>query len=119
MARLYLLHCHNALQQSIPVIPFIWAHLRGRAARSVALLLGVLTATTGFTVLTGATGTARLQVTGAVDRSAKAAYEILVRPKGTRTELEDQRALVRPNSLSGIYGGLTMADYAKVKAVPG
>ncbi|MFF5225267.1 FtsX-like permease family protein [Dactylosporangium sp. NPDC000521] len=85
----------------------------------MALLLGVLTATTGFTVLTGATDTARLQVTGEVDSSAKAAYEILVRPKGTRTVLENERALIRPNSLSGIYGGLTFDDVDKVAAVPG
>ncbi|WP_238005940.1 FtsX-like permease family protein [Dactylosporangium sp. AC04546] len=101
------------------MISFIWASLRGRAARSVALLLGVLTATTGFTVLTGATDTARLEVTGEVDSSAKAAYEILVRPKGTRTVLENERALIRPNSLSGIYGGLTFDDVDKVAAVPG
>ncbi|MFB9178753.1 FtsX-like permease family protein [Dactylosporangium sucinum] len=101
------------------MIPFIWAQLRGRAARSVALLVGVLTATTGFTVLTGATATARLEVTGEVDRNARTTYEILVRPHGTRTGPEDERAMVQPNALSGIYGGLTPGDLAKVRAVPG
>jgi putative ABC transport system permease protein len=101
------------------VTPFIWAHLRGRTARSVALLLGILLATTGFTVLTGATGTARLQVTGEVDRTAQAAYQILVRPRGARTPLETDRQKVRPNSLSGIYGGLTQADYGRIRDIPG
>ena len=37
----------------------MWRQLRGRAGRSVALLLGILVATTGFVVLTGATTTSR------------------------------------------------------------
>ena len=63
---------------------FIWSRLGGRAGRSGALLAGVLVATTGFTVLTGATATGRLEVTGTVDANARAAYDILVRPKGVR-----------------------------------
>ncbi|MFG2041981.1 FtsX-like permease family protein [Dactylosporangium sp. NPDC048998] len=98
---------------------FIWAHLRGRAGRSVALLLGVLVATTGFTVLTGATDTARLEVTGEVNRSAEAAYQVLVRPRGTRTRLEDDRQKVRPNSLSGVYGGITTDEVAWIAALDG
>ncbi|MET7425083.1 FtsX-like permease family protein [Dactylosporangium sp. NPDC005555] len=101
------------------MIRFVWAHLRGRAGRAVALLLGVLTATTGFTVLTGASATARLEVTGTVEANVRAAYDILVRPKGSRLPLEGDRALLRPNAVSGIYGGLTMDDWAKVRAVPG
>ncbi|MDG6103594.1 ABC transporter permease [Dactylosporangium aurantiacum] len=85
----------------------------------MALLVGVLTATTGFTVLTGATATARLQVTGTVDANVRAAYDILVRPRGSRLPLEDDRALLRPNAVSGIYGGITMDDWAKIRAVPG
>ncbi|WP_433610260.1 FtsX-like permease family protein [Dactylosporangium sp. CA-139114] len=101
------------------MIPFIWAHLRGRTARSVALLLGILVATTGFTVLTGATDTARLEVTGEVNRSAAAAYQVLVRPRGARTPLEDDRQKVRPNSLSGIYGGITRDQVARIAALDG
>ncbi|WSG47502.1 ABC transporter permease [Dactylosporangium sp. NBC_01737] len=101
------------------MIRFVWAHLRGRAGRAVALLVGVLTATTGFTVLTGATATARLEVTGTVDANVRAAYDILVRPRGSRLPLEDDRALLRPNAVSGIYGGLTTHDLEQVRAVPG
>ncbi|MGR6319990.1 ABC transporter permease [Micromonospora soli] len=98
---------------------FVWGQLRGRAGRSVALLVGVLVATTGFVVLTGATTTSRLAVTGTVERNTRAAYDILVRPKGTRTPLEAERRLVRPNYLSGLYGGITTAQYEQVKAVEG
>ncbi|MCZ7435406.1 ABC transporter permease [Micromonospora sp. WMMC241] len=101
------------------MVRFVWGHLRGRAGRSVALLVGVLVATTGFVVLTGATTTSRLAVTGTVERNTRAAYDILVRPKGTRTALEAERGLVRPNYLSGSYGGITTAQYDQVKAVEG
>ncbi len=97
----------------------VWGQLRGRAGRSVALLTGVLVATTGFVVLTGVTTTSRLEVTGAVERNTRAAYDILVRPTGARTTLEAERRLVRPNYLSGIYGGITLEQYEQVKTVAG
>ncbi|MEV1014315.1 ABC transporter permease [Micromonospora sp. NPDC049801] len=101
------------------MLGFIWRQLRGRAGRSVALLVGVLVATTGFVVLTGATTTSRLDVNGTVERNTQVAYEILVRPKGTRTPLEAERGLVRPNYLSGLFGGITTQQYEQVAAVPG
>jgi hypothetical protein len=101
------------------MIRFIWSHLRGRAGRSMALLLGVLTATTGFTVLTGTTDTARLRVTGALDANYRAAYDILVRPRGSRSTLETGRNLVRPNYLTGQFGGITPEQYEQIRAVPG
>ncbi|WP_446216916.1 FtsX-like permease family protein [Micromonospora sp. IBHARD004] len=101
------------------MLGFIWRQLRGRAGRSVALLAGVLVATTGFVVLTGATTTSRLDVTGTVERNTRAAYDILVRPKGARTPLETERGLVRPNYLSGLFGGITTVQYDQVKAVAG
>ncbi|MGS2613370.1 FtsX-like permease family protein [Micromonospora sp. LZ34] len=97
----------------------VWRQLRGRAGRSVALLVGVLVATTGFVVLTGATTTSRLEVTGAVERGTRSAYDILVRPAGARTALEAEHRLVRPNYLSGIYGGITLEQYERVQAVAG
>ncbi|MFC0031148.1 hypothetical protein ACFFMM_16645 [Micromonospora chaiyaphumensis] len=51
----------------------IWGQLRGRAGGSVALLVGVLVATTGLVVRTGAATTSRLAVTGTVERHTRAA----------------------------------------------
>ncbi len=101
------------------MIGLIWRQLRGRAGRSVALVLGVLVATAGFVVLTGATTTSQLRVTGSVERETRAAYDILVRPKGSRTPLEEHRGLVRPHYLSGLFGGITTAQLDQVRAVPG
>ncbi len=101
------------------MLVFIWRQLHSRAGRSVALLAGMLVATTGFIVLTGATTASRLQVTGTVERNTRAAYEILVRPHGTRTPLETERGLVRPNYLSGLFGGISTAQYDQVRAIAG
>ncbi|RIV38644.1 hypothetical protein [Micromonospora radicis] len=98
---------------------FIRGQLRGRAGRSVALLAGMLVATTGFVVLTGATTTSRLEVVGSVEESTRAAYDILVRPQGSRTPLEAERGVVRPNYLSGLFGGITNEHYEQIGSVSG
>lgn len=97
----------------------ILASLRRRSGRALALLLGMLVATTGFTVLTGSTETARLRVTGTVAEHFRGAYDILVRPAGARTELEEQRQLVRPNFLSGGYGGIGLDQWRAIEEIPG
>ncbi|MEU6205124.1 FtsX-like permease family protein [Micromonospora musae] len=101
------------------MLGFIWRQLRGRAGRSIALLTGVLVATTGFIVLTGATTASRLQVIGTVERDSAAAYDVLVRPKGSRTAQETARGRVQPNYLSGLFGGISPAQYRQVAAVNG
>ncbi len=96
-----------------------WLQLRSGAVRSVALLLGLLLATTAFTVLTAASRTVQLRTIGAVSAHFVPAYDILVRPKGTRTSLETQTGTVQPDFLSGIYGGITMTQYRQIERIPG
>src|ERR1700761_8196221 len=95
-----------------------WSQLRFRTVRLVALLAGMLLATTAFTVLTAASRTAQLRTVGTVTAHFKPAYDILVRPKGSRTRLETQTGTVQPNFLSGIYGGITMAQYHDIAQIP-
>jgi len=97
----------------------IWAVLRGRASRTLALLLGVCVATTSFAVLTGSARTSRLEVTGTVGANFRSAYDILVRPAGSREAVEARRGLVRPNSLSGVFGGISLGQYDTVRSLPG
>jgi len=97
----------------------ILAGLRRRWGRAAALLLGVLMATTGFTVLTGSTATSRLVVEGTVDEHARGAYDILVRPADARTNLEAGRGLVKANFLAGLYGGITAEQWHRIEAIDG
>jgi putative ABC transport system permease protein len=96
-----------------------WSQLRFRAARSLALLLGLVFAVTAFTVLTAASRTAQLRTTRAVSAHFAAAYQILVRPKGARSRLEAQTGTVQPNFLSGIYGGISLAQDRTIESTPG
>lgn len=99
------------------MITMIWSQLRRRLWRSSALFAAILLATTGFTVLTGTVNTSRLQVTGEVDANFRGAYDILVRPQGARTAIEDERELVAPNQLSGTYGGITVDQYRAIQEI--
>jgi hypothetical protein len=85
----------------------------------VALLAGMLVAVTAFTVLTAASRTSQLRTIGTVTAHFRSAYDILVRPRGSRTELESRTGTVQPNFLSGIYGGITMAQYHEIQQIPG
>jgi putative ABC transport system permease protein len=96
-----------------------WSQLRFRAARAVALLAGMLLAATAFTVLTAASRTSQLRTVGTVTAHFRPAYDILVRPRGARTKLETSTGTVQPNFLSGIYGGISLAQYHAIERIPG
>jgi len=96
-----------------------WSQLRFATVRVIALLAGLLLATTAFTVLTAASRTAQLRTVGTVTSHFLSAYQILVRPTGARTVLEQRTGTVQPNFLAGIYGGITMAQYHEIAGLPG
>ncbi|WP_053205066.1 FtsX-like permease family protein [Jiangella muralis] len=100
------------------VAPLVWAQLRAHWGRALALGLGVVAATSVFTVLTGASEVERLELRGVV-AAAPSPYHILVRPPGTRSDLEAERGLVRPYQLSGQFGGISMAYYDAIRALGG
>lgn len=96
-----------------------WSQLRFRPGRALALLLGMLVATTAFTVLTAASRTSQLRTIGAVSAHFQAAYDILVRPRDARTPLENATGTVQPNFLSGVYGGISLAQYRQIRRIAG
>jgi putative ABC transport system permease protein len=96
-----------------------WSQVRFRPARTLALLAGVLVAAAAFTVLTAASRTAQLRTVGEVSAHFAPAYDILVRPRGARTAEENKTGTVEPDFQSGIYGGITMAQYHQIQQVPG
>jgi putative ABC transport system permease protein len=91
--------------------------VRSGLARSLALLLGMFLAATAFTVLTAASRTAQIRTVGTVSAHFQPAYDILVRPKGARTKLEDRTGTVQPDFLAGINGGITMDQYHQIQHI--
>src|SRR3954447_10572035 len=93
--------------------------MRGRPGRSLALMLGVLVATTAFAVLSGAARTGRAEVRGTVAKSFRAQYDLLVRPRGAQNSDERRHALIRPGTLTEIPGGITVKQWRRTLDLPG
>lgn len=101
------------------VLRLALAHLVGDRRRAVAAGLAILVAVTSFVVLTGTVSTQRLQVRQEVASNYRSTYDILVRPQGSKTTLEESDGLVRPNFLAGQYGGISLGQVDQIRAVPG
>ncbi len=93
--------------------------LKQRPGRAATLCLTVIAATAGFLLLASAGKTTDVRVQGSVRGAFRPAYDILVRPRGSKTPLERAEGLVRPNYLSGIFGGITLAQNRQIRALGG
>ncbi len=98
---------------------FALAQFRSRPSRTAALGLAILVAAVAFVLLTAAAQTSRLDVQGTVKSNYRAAYDVLVRPRQSANRLEISRRLVRPNFLSGVFGGISFPQYEAVKRIAG
>jgi len=70
-------------------------------------------------VLTAAARTTEIRVRGSVESNYRTAYDILVRPKRSQLPLERRQGLVRNNYLSGLFGGISSAQWRQVLALHG
>lgn len=95
------------------------SELLHRGSRTLALLIGIVVATTSFAVLTGTSQTQRLDVRGTVAKSFRGDYDILVRPRGSRTAREQQSGSLQPNFLSGLFGGISEREWREILRIPG
>ncbi len=98
---------------------FIWSQLLHRRSRTATLGVGILAAAVGFTLLTSAVETGRLEVVGTVSKSFRPAYDVLVRPPGSFTPLEREQGLIQQNYLSGNFGGITLRQWRTILRIPG
>ena len=89
-----------------------------RIATSLAVV-GVTTAVLGFAVLAATSQTTSAVLTGDVARTWGGPYQLLVRPEGARSELEQREGLIRPNYFSGLVGGITLQQLRRIKDTPG
>lgn len=97
----------------------VLAQLTHRLGRTIALLTGILVATTSFTVLTSAAETSELRARGRAQENFRSSYDLLVRPPDSFTALERSEGLVRPNYQSGIFGGVSLDQLRAIRRTPG
>ncbi|MFC1439824.1 ABC transporter permease [Streptacidiphilus sp. N1-10] len=95
------------------------AQLRYRRERTAATLLAILLAVTSFALLSSAAEGAQLQAVGTVKANFRPLYDILVRPAGTASALEQSRGLVQTDQLSSLGGGITLSQWQKILSLPG
>ena len=98
---------------------FVASQLRFRRGRALTLAGGILVAGVAFTILTASAHTAAFRTRGTITRNYRTAYDILVRPHGSTTPLERREGLVRDNYLSGIYSGISFAQWHRIERIPG
>ena len=67
----------------------------------------------------GVSGDERAACSWDAEEQYRAAYDILARPRGSAAVLERRQSLVRPNFLSGVFGGITLAQYRRIRRLPG
>src|SRR5918912_4189919 len=96
---------------------FVQSQLRTRPGRSLALAAVLVAASVTTVLLISSARTQALRVRGTVTTNYRTAYDILVRPTGSRTPLEEQQGLVRDNYLSGLFGGITLAQLRTIRSI--
>lgn len=101
------------------VLRMVLGQLRHRLDRAATLGTGILVAAASFSLLTAASRTSAIDVRGAVSQNFRTSYDLLVRPLGSQSLLEQQRDLVRNNFETGITGGITTQQWQSVLAAPG
>lgn len=101
------------------MLRMVFAQLRRRGGRTVALGLAILVAALGFTVLTASSEASQLETVGTVRAHARTVYDILVRPQGARSAAETSQGLVAPGLLSSTTGGISLEQWHQIQAVPG
>lgn len=97
----------------------VWAQLLRRGSRSLALLLGLLVACAGFTVLTGQVRSSSLRTVGTIRVNDRSAYDILVRPRGAQSPLERKDGLVQAGFLTQGHGGISMTQWRTIEKIHG
>ncbi len=97
----------------------VFSPLRNRPFRTLLLFSAVLVVSAAFGLFLSASETTIVEVDQDLARYWRTTYDILVRPPGYRSEVEEQYNLVQPNYLLGIPGGISFAQYKAIRNIPG
>lgn len=90
-----------------------------RGLRPVLLALGLFTISAGVALVIAITQTTLIVADRELGNYWRTSYDILVRPSGLRSPIEEKYGLVEANHLSGLWGGITFEQYEVIKAIPG
>lgn len=100
------------------MLAFAWRTARGQPGSSLAIILGLLAASLSLSMLGVIGAKAQVELVGDIERAWRTPYDILVRPEGSLSALEEAQGLVRPNFVSGLRGGITPSQLAAIRSDP-
>lgn len=98
------------------MIKFIVQNWWRRKERFFLLLVGVVIISAGLTYLVGLSNQSKGTIVENLQERWTASYDIVVRPDGART-ITENKGLLEPNYMSGLSGGISMAQYETIKAI--
>jgi len=101
------------------MIAHLWKSINRRGIRSLLLLLVILIVSAAFGLLLSAAQTSKVTVDQDLAKYWRTTYDILVRPPGSKSAVEEAYDLVEPNHISGIWGGITFEQFNRIKDIPG
>jgi hypothetical protein len=96
--------------------------IRGVGARpllSLGLCLVLITVAAASAGIATFARTMQADFVGDAQTAWATPYDLLVRPAGSRSRLESDDGLVRPNFIAGLKGGITLAELEAIRAIPG
>lgn len=91
----------------------------GSRSHPVLLAIALTTLTCGAILTVAASQTALVVAERDLSGYGRTTYDILVRPEGSRSPIEEKYGLVEANHLSGLWGGITFEEYEAIKSIPG
>ncbi len=103
----------------VSVTWLVWSLVQKRSLRAIILLVGVLIVSASFALFLSASETTVARVEEDLARYWRTTYDIIVRPPGYRSQVEEEYQLVQPNYLLSIPGGITSAQYEAIRGIPG
>jgi putative ABC transport system permease protein len=96
------------------------ARLAPAQARATTLVAGIAATAAAFTILCMNASALTVQMRGRLPAaSPPRAYDILVRVPSRVAHQADADSLARPNDLAELSGGITLAQYDTIRALPG
>jgi hypothetical protein len=101
------------------MIRLVWRSITERKARSLLLLVAVLVVSASFGLLLSAAETSKVTVDQNLEKYWRSTYDILVRPPGNRSLIEEKYDLVQTYHLGNILGGISFEQFEAIKRIPG
>ena len=92
--------------------------IQRRGIRSLLLIGVVLIVSAAVALLLSAVETSKVTVDQDLAKYWRSTYDILVRPPGHRSPIEEKYGLVQANHLSGIHGGISFDQYEAIREMP-